>query len=85
MPIELKPHERTALCEQIKFFCDDTLECPVGDLKAALVLDFCLNTIGPAIYNQALADARAWLETRLEDLESSLFQAPPVKRPVPRQ
>jgi len=34
----------------------------VGDLKAGLLLDFILAELGPTVYNQAIADARAFFE-----------------------
>ena len=40
----------------------------VGELKAGLLLDFFLAEIGPTIYNQAIADARAFFEERTGDL-----------------
>lgn len=40
----------------------------VGDLKASILLDFILAELGPTIYNQAIGDARAFLEERVEDL-----------------
>ncbi len=83
MAIELKPEARRMLIEQIMCFCDEALECRVGDLKAALVLDFFLQELGPAVYNQALADSQRWLLTRLEDLESSLFMSRPLVRKKP--
>ena len=40
----------------------------VGDLKAGLLLDFILAELGPTVYNQAIADARAFFEERAGDL-----------------
>ena len=40
----------------------------IGDLKASLLLDFILSELGPSVYNQALADARAFFEERSNDL-----------------
>lgn len=41
---------------------------PIGDLKAGLLLDFILSELGPTVYNQAIADARAFFEERTSDL-----------------
>jgi uncharacterized protein (DUF2164 family) len=45
---------------------------PIGDLKAGLLLDFILAELGPSVYNQAIADARAFFEERSNDLGAIL-------------
>jgi uncharacterized protein (DUF2164 family) len=40
----------------------------IGDLKAGLLLDFILSELGPSVYNQGIADARAFFEERSNDL-----------------
>lgn len=46
---------------------------PIGDLKAGLLLDFILSEIGPSVYNQAIADARAFFEERTSDLAAICY------------
>jgi uncharacterized protein (DUF2164 family) len=46
----------------------------IGDLKADMVLDFCLKEIGPSIYNKAIADAQAFMQARLADLEGVCYE-----------
>lgn len=46
----------------------------IGDLKAGLLLDFILSELGPAIYNQAIADARAFFEERSNDLAAVFYR-----------
>ena len=46
----------------------------IGDLKAGLLFDFVLAELGPTIYNQAVADARAFLEERLADLAGVCYR-----------
>ena len=69
MPITLPPDATKHLHGSIKRFCAEHLDEDIGDLKAALMLDFCLKEIGPSIYNQAIADAQAYFSTRVVDLE----------------
>jgi uncharacterized protein (DUF2164 family) len=52
----------------------DNLEEPIGDLKAGLLLDFILSELGPSVYNQALADARAFFEERSNDLGAVFYR-----------
>ena len=46
---------------------------PLGELPAGLLLQFFVEEIGPAIYNQAVADAQARLQQRVGDLAGELF------------
>jgi uncharacterized protein (DUF2164 family) len=56
-----------------RFFAENTDE-EIGDLKAGLFLDYILAEHGPTIYNQALADARAFFEARIADLDAIGYQ-----------
>jgi uncharacterized protein (DUF2164 family) len=47
----------------------------IGELGAGTFLAFCLKELGPAIYNQAIADAQACLQERVTDLENICFAA----------
>ena len=60
----------TALQEYFR----DNLDDEIGDLKAGLLLDFILSELGPSIYNQGLADARAFFEERAHDLAAVLYR-----------
>jgi len=46
----------------------------IGDLKAGLLLDFILSELGPSVYNQGLADARAFFDERSNDLAAILYR-----------
>ena len=58
MPIALPPDTRTQLVASLKRYAAANLEEEIGDLKAGLLLDFCLAEIGAVVYNQAIADAQ---------------------------
>ena len=47
----------------------------VGDLKAKLLLDFFLGEVGPTVYNGAIADAQAYFQGKVADLEGSCYEA----------
>ena len=49
------------------------LDEEIGDLKAGLLLDFILSELGPSVYNQAVADARAFFEERSSDLAAICY------------
>jgi uncharacterized protein (DUF2164 family) len=74
MAITLLPETEKRLHVSIKRFFAEKLDDEIGDLKARLVLDYCLHEIGPTIYNQAIADAQAWMQGKVADLDGSRFE-----------
>lgn len=68
--VTLSDDERKRATASIKRFFSEELDCDIGDLKAALVLEYVLAEHGPAIYNKAIADARAYFEERTADLDA---------------
>jgi uncharacterized protein (DUF2164 family) len=51
----------------------DSMDEPIGELKAGQLLDFMLSEIGPSVYNQAIADARMFFEERTSDLAAVCY------------
>ena len=45
----------------------------IGDLKASLFLNYCLEEIAPSVYNQAIADARAFMQEKVADMDNVCF------------
>ena len=74
MPITLSTETRQQALGSIKKFFEQHLDDEIGDLKATLVLDFCLKEIGPSVYNKAIADAQAFMQDRVADLEGSCYE-----------
>ena len=50
------------------------LDDDTGDLEAARVLDFCIREIGPSVYNQAIADAQAYIQEKVSDLGGERYE-----------
>ena len=46
---------------------------PIGDLAAGMLLDFFVEEIGPVIYNRAIADAQARMESHVSDVSGELY------------
>ena len=69
MPIKLSPETTKRLIASIKRYAAENLDEEIGDLKAGLLLDYCLKEIGPSVYNQAITDAQAYFTGRVADLE----------------
>ena len=58
----------------LRDYAATNLDEEIGDLKASLLLDFILAELGPSIYNQGIADARAFFEERSNDLAAVFYR-----------
>ena len=74
MAIELTTETEKKLILSIKRYFTENLEEEIGDLKAKLLLDYCVEEIGPSIYNQAIADAQTFMQDKVVDLDVSLYE-----------
>jgi uncharacterized protein (DUF2164 family) len=72
-PIEFPKEVRTRAIASIQRYFEENLSEPVGDLPAGLLLNFVLEEIGPLIYNHAIADAQARMQSRVADLAGELY------------
>ena len=73
MKIELHEQRRQLLTDKIQTYFRTEFDDPIGELKAALLIDFFVEQLGPQIYNQAIADAQTFIQDKLIDLENILF------------
>ncbi len=55
----------------IKRYFAESLDQDIGDLKAALVLEFILKEVAPSVYNGAIADAQTYLRDSVADLDGA--------------
>jgi uncharacterized protein (DUF2164 family) len=74
MTIKLSKVTKQQLIESIKRYFEEKLNEEIGDLKASLFLDFCLQEICPSVYNRAIIDARSFMEDKLSDLEDTCYE-----------
>jgi len=74
MPTELDKEIEKRLIASIKQYFESNLDEDIGDLKARLLLDFCLQEIGPCIYNKAIIDAQSFMQEMVVDLDVSLYE-----------
>ena len=75
MSIKLTRESEKYLLGSIKRFFAENLDDDIGDLKAGVVLEFCIREIGPSIYNQAIADAQAYFQEKAADLGGARYEA----------
>jgi uncharacterized protein (DUF2164 family) len=76
MSIELSKQVRDDAIASIQQYFERNLTEPIGELPASLLLNYFVEEIGPAIYNQAIGDAQARLQQRVADLEGELYEKP---------
>lgn len=69
MAIKLSDDARKRSLASIRRYFDEQLDQDIGDLKAALVLDFFLTEIGPTVHNAAIEHAQVYLRDRVADLD----------------
>ena len=67
-PLEISPEARKLAIASIQRYFTEELDQQIGDLKAALLLDYFVAEVGPAIYNRGIADAQEFLQERASDL-----------------
>ena len=74
MAIKLSPETTRQLQASIKRYVAENLDQDIGDLKAGLMLDYCLKEIGAVVYNRAIADAQSYFQGRVADLEGVCYE-----------
>jgi uncharacterized protein (DUF2164 family) len=58
----------------VKRYLVENLDPDAGDLKARLLLDFCIQEVGAVVYNQAIADAQKLMQAHVQELDSVCYQ-----------
>ncbi|MEW8626285.1 MAG: DUF2164 domain-containing protein [Candidatus Thiodiazotropha sp.] len=72
--IEFSNDEKALIVHKIKQYFSDKLDQDIGQFDAEFLLDFFSEEIGPYYYNRGLQDARAVLESRLENIDEALYE-----------
>jgi uncharacterized protein (DUF2164 family) len=71
--IEISKQARADAIASIQRYFEENMTEPIGEMPAGLLLNFFLEEIGPAIYNQAIRDAQARIQQRVSDLDGELY------------
>jgi uncharacterized protein (DUF2164 family) len=74
MTVMLDDSRRQQLIARLQAFFQEELEERISAFQAERTLDFFLAALGPAIYNQAVQDARKFMQERLDDLDGEVYQ-----------
>jgi uncharacterized protein (DUF2164 family) len=73
MKINLSEERKQGILRKFASFYYSEFDEDISEYRAEQVLDFFMNILGPAIYNQAIQDARAFITEKLEDLDAEFF------------
>ena len=65
---QLSKEQKEALIGRIKTYFLTVREEEIGDLAAALLLDFIIAQIAPVFYNQGIQDCVVFMKDKLDDL-----------------
>lgn len=71
--ITLSDGRRERLVGQIHNLFQAEFDETLSPFRAEQVLDLMLITLGPGIYNQAVQDVRAHLQSKLDDLDGEVY------------
>ena len=72
--IELAPDRRARLLETLRREAEEILDEPLSQFRAESLLDLFLREVGPAVYNQGVRDAAAFMQEKLTDLEAEIHE-----------
>ena len=70
--LRLSQSRRADLLRALQSHFHDQHSQEIGELKGSLLIDFFLEVLGPPVYNQAIGDARKFIQERLDDLENEV-------------
>ncbi|MEM1048221.1 MAG: DUF2164 domain-containing protein [Pseudomonadota bacterium] len=73
MAIELDPDRRSRFIGQLQNLFAEEFDEDLSEFQASEVVSLFLKKLGPSIYNQAVQDVRAHLQSRLDDLDTEIY------------
>ncbi len=74
MRIKLSEERREVLVAEVQQLFSEEFERDLSAFQADRLIDFFLAQMGPPVYNQAVQDARAFVLTKLEDLDGEVYE-----------
>ena len=74
MRIKLSDERREQLIFVTRRFFAEELDREISDYQATRLIDFFIRSLGAPVYNQAIQDARAAIQTKLDDLEGEFYE-----------
>lgn len=73
MTIKIPDPVRQQALESIQRYFSTNMDEDIGDLASEMLLDFFIEDIGPALYNQGVADVQERLQARVMEVDAEVF------------
>lgn len=73
MKIELDEDRRAGLRRALQAHYTVEFDEALSDFKAETLLEVVLKAVAPEVYNQAVQDVRAHLQSKLDDLDGEIY------------
>ena len=73
MEINLSEERRNDLLRTLTGMYQSEFDEELSEFRAEQIVDFFIKALGPAIYNQAIQDARVFISEKLEDLDAEFY------------
>ncbi len=74
MAMRLDDQRREQLIGRLQGFFLTEFDEELSVFKAEQILDFSLAELGPQVYNQAVQDARRFMQDKLDDLDGEVHE-----------
>ena len=74
MRIKLHAERRERMVRSIRHYFAENFDEELSDFKAEQLLDFFVRELGAPVYNQAIQDARGFIQEKLVDLEGEFYE-----------
>lgn len=74
MRIKLSDERRARVVRNLQVFFSAELDRELSEFQADLLIDFFIREMGATVYNQAIQDARGFLQEKLADLEGEFYE-----------
>ena len=75
MAIALDDARRERLIASLQEFYRQEFDEDLSGFRSEQILDFFLRALGPQVYNQAVQDARGFLQRSLDDLDGEVYES----------
>jgi uncharacterized protein (DUF2164 family) len=74
MGIKLSDEKQSALLLALTRLYHSEFDEDLSEFQAQRVLEFALQHLGPALYNQGIQDARTFMGEKLDDLDAEFYE-----------
>lgn len=71
--IKMTEDRKNGLLRSFTAFYRAEFDEELSQFRAEQIFDFFIKALGPAVYNQAVQDARAFMMEKLEDLDADFY------------